>query len=150
MKNTEDCDINLANVYLSEKRYLEAERLYFSVLKNIQTNSLFHHFHYAHFLNLIGIAQYSSGKYEESFKTLLKAWHMTPMDPQVLYNFCIISNQIANMCIERATKTTDEISIIMNIVQVSIKILHHLGHSKRYGSLFDKTELSLKENTAKV
>jgi tetratricopeptide (TPR) repeat protein len=150
MKNTEDTDINLANVYMSERRYVEAERLYYSVIKTIPTNNLFQHYHYSHFLNLIGIAQYNSSKFEESFKTLLKAWHITPMEAQVLFNFSTISNQIANMCIDRSKKTSEEIDIIMNIVKVSIKILHYLSRNKKHVGTFESKELTAKENTAKV
>jgi tetratricopeptide (TPR) repeat protein len=150
MKNTEDTDINLANVYMSEKRYLEAERLYYSVLKNIPTNTAFQHYHYSTFLNLIGVSQYGSHKYEEAFKTMLKAWHMTPMEVNVLFNFSIISNQIANMCIDRSSKTSDEIDIISNIVKVSVKTLHYLSLSKKHIGVFDQKDLVAKENTAKV
>lgn len=150
IKNTEDTDINLANVYMSEKRFLEAERLYFSVIKSIITNPIFQHHHYAHFFTLIGIAQYQTKKYEESFKTLLKAWHLTPMEPNVLFNFSIISNQIANICIDKLQKSSDEIDIIMNIVKVSIKILHYLSKTKKHIGQFESKELIAKENTAKV
>jgi hypothetical protein len=132
----------------------EAERVYYSVVKNLPQNISFQHYHYTHFLNLVGVAQYNTTKYEESFKTLLKAWHMTPMESNVLFNFSIISNQIANMCIDKQKKTSDEVDIIMNIVKVSIKILHYLAETKKAigtsEKTFEKRELMLKENTAKV
>lgn len=150
LKHCEDTEINLANVYMTEKRYVEAERLYLSVLKTVPTNPLFAHYHCSHLLSLIGVAQYSSMKYEESFKTMLKAWHMTPMEALVLFNFSIISNQIANMCIDRLQKTSSEIEIIMNIVKVSIKILHYLSKSKKLIGQFEQKDFAAKENTAKV
>merc|ERR1719330_1477123 len=112
------CDVwlNIAHIYVEQKQYISAIRMYENCLKKF-----FKHPN-VEVLQYLARAYFKAGKLKDAKMTLLKARRVAPHDTVILYNIALILQKLASQLLR------DEKSTLTEVLQA----VHELGISHKY------------------
>lgn len=117
-------EINLANVYILEQRFAEAERLYIASFKGLArglsstSESMFA------LLELVSYAQFSTARLSDSLKSMLKALHANPVALSFWQNLVVIANHLSSsMIVTKTEVSVEDVENAQKVLNVGVKVL---------------------------
>merc|ERR1719330_2231161 len=112
------CDVwlNIAHIYVEQKQYISAIRMYENCLKKF-----FKHPN-VEVLQYLARAYFKAGKLKDAKMTLLRARRGAPHDTLILYNIALILQKLASQLLRDEKSTLEEV----------LQAVHELGISHKY------------------
>ena len=137
LPRSDDVVINMGHVHMQQGRFLEAIRVYESVLKSLPSVSCSSHVcqsssnfiqptvepvlrylpttTHAAVSDSLSCALFKHKQYENAMRVQLKSLHMNPMQPHVWYNLAYTKESFAVTLLMKPHKTVPDIEVIIII-----------------------------------
>jgi RNA polymerase-associated protein CTR9 len=131
---SEDISTNLAHVYITQKRTVDAERLYQATYRSISsTSGEAVAGRSAYLSECVAFSQLQHGRHEDALRSVQRATHMNPSDIKIWFNMAVVAESAAKIMVTKRTqKSVVEILEAVQDINLAIKIFsfvklnHHL------------------------
>lgn len=131
---SEDISTNLAHVYVTQKRTVDAERLYQATYKSLSSRSGEAVAGRSAYLSeCVAFSQLQHGRHEDALRSMQRAVHMSPSDIKMWFNMAVVAERAANVVVSKRTqKSVIEITEAIQDVNLAskiylfVKVNHHL------------------------
>ncbi|KAJ3615765.1 hypothetical protein Zmor_012319 [Zophobas morio] len=120
-----DVWINLANVYVAQKKYVQAVKLYENCMKKFSFS------HNVDLLTLLSRAHYKHGNFKESRHVLTKALHLSPQNLDLQFNLALAHQQWCLSLLRSGAVEPADIVTAKREIKHSIRIFTVLASTKQ-------------------